>query len=375
MEPIRTALIGYGKVAHLHAQVLQAIPEAALVAVWGRDAAKAEAFAARYGIQPYTDLVEMIDRQRIQAAIICTPHPAHAEPGVIAAAHGVHVLIEKPMAASLADCDAILAAARASGVKVGVISQRRFYEPVLRMRAAIDAGKIGSPILGHVVMYSWRDEGYYQSDPWRGQWRAEGGGVLVNQSPHQFDLLHWLMGPVDELFGYWGNLNHPYIEVDDTAVAVIRFKNGGMGNLIVSNSQKPGIYGRIHIHGSNGSSMGVQTEGGAMFIAGMTTVQEPPFNDLWTIPGEEHLLDHWRAEDAAQFERIDATTHYLGLQDRDFLRAIHEDRAPAVTGEDGRATVELFTAIYRAQRDHMPVKFPLDSVNGAADFDGRLTPR
>jgi predicted dehydrogenase len=276
------------------------------------------------------------------------------------------VLVEKPLAASLADCDAILAAAEKAGRRVGVVSQRRWYEPVRRVKDAIDAGKIGRPILGTVVVLGWRDEIYYRSDPWRGRWDLEGGGVLVNQAPHQLDLLRWFMGPIAEIFGYWGNLNHPYIEVEDTAIAVIRFspkvtglRDSALGSIVVSNSQKPGIYGKVHIHGENGASVGVQTDGGAMFIAGMTNILEPPINDLWTVPGEEHLLDRWQAEDRATFAAIDPTTHYHKLQDRDFLCAILGGREPAVTGEDGRRTVELFTAIYRAQRDGRPIRFPL----------------
>jgi predicted dehydrogenase len=124
-----------------------------------------------------------------------------------------------------------------------VISQRRLYDPVLRVKKAIDNGKIGKPILAVVTMLGWRNKEYYDSDPWRGKWKTEGGGVLVNQAPHQLDLLQWFMGDIKELFGYWENLNHPYIEVEDTALAVIRFSNGGLGSLIVSNSQKPGLYG------------------------------------------------------------------------------------------------------------------------------------
>src|SRR5262249_5138131 len=154
---------------------------------------------------------------------------------------GVHVLVEKPMAASLADCDAMIAAAQKAGVHLGVISQRRFYEPVRRMKDAIDAGKIGKPALGVFIMYSWRDQAYYQSDPWRGKWATEGGGVLVNQSPHMLDMLQWFMGDIDEIAGYWANLNHPFIEVEDSAVALIRFKSGGLGSIVTSLSQKPGI--------------------------------------------------------------------------------------------------------------------------------------
>jgi predicted dehydrogenase len=265
----------------------------------------------------------------------------------------------------------MIEATRAAGVRLGMISQRRFYEPVRRVRAAIEEGKVGRPVLGVVLLLGWRDRAYYRSDPWRGTWQAEGGGVLVNQAPHQLDLLQWFMGPVDELFGYWDNLNHPYIEVEDTALAVLRFKNGALGSIVVSNSQKPGLYGKVHVHGSNGASVGVQTDGGAMFIAGMSSVLEPPINDLWTVPGEEHLLEQWQAEDAALFEQVDAASYYHLLQDRDFLQAILEDREPAVTGVEGRKTVELFTAIYRSQRDASPVKFPLP-VQDSVDFDGRL---
>jgi predicted dehydrogenase len=221
-------------------------------------------------------------------------------------------------------------------------------------------------------MLGWRDEAYYRSDPWRGKWKEEGGGVLVNQSPHQLDLLQWFMGPIDELFGYWDNLNHPDIEVEDTAVAVLRFKSGGLGSIVVSNSQKPGIYGKVHVHGESGASVGVQTDGGAMFIAGLSEILDPPINDLWTVPGEEQILARWQAEDRVAFEAIDATRHYHRLQDQDFLQAILQDREPTVTGIEGRKAVELFTAIYRSQRDRRPVTFPLDAAQGSQEFDGRL---
>ena len=159
------------------------------------------------------------------------------------------------------------------------------------MKKAIDENKIGKPVLGHIIMLGWRDEAYYKSDPWRGKWEAEGGGVLVNQAPHQLDLFQWLMGPIDQVYAQTRNFNHPYIEVEDTAVAVVQFKSGAIGNIILSNSQKPGIYGKIHIHGSNGASVGSQTEGGQMFIAGQTSIMEPPVNDIWTVPGEEDFLE------------------------------------------------------------------------------------
>ena len=254
-----------------------------------------------------------------------------------------------------------------------MICQRRFFEPCQRIRRAIDEGKLGRPVLGTVTMLGWRDAAYYRSDPWRGTWDGEGGGVLVNQAPHQLDLLLWYMGEIDEMFGYWSNLNHPMIEVEDTAVTVIRFKSGALGNIVVSNSQNPALYGKVTVHGSNGASVGVQTDGGAMFIAGMSNITEPPLNDLWTVPGEEKLLAQWRQEDTAHFNSINAVEYYHRLQIDDFLHAILDQRPPLVTGEQGRRTVELFTAIYRATRDRRAIRFPLVAEAGRDDFDGRRT--
>lgn len=372
MERLRTALVGCGKVGHTHAHALRDIPESIFTAVCDFNYERAQQFASQYGVKPFQDTGAMVSQCGIQAVTVCTPHPVHAAPAIAALQAGAHVIVEKPLAATLQDCDAILGLASKTGLKTGMICQRRFYAPSQRIRQAIDQGKLGIPVLGVVTMYGWRDEKYYAADPWRGQWRAEGGGVLVNQAPHQLDLLQWYMGPIDELFGMWGNLNHPYIEVEDTAIAVLRFKSGGLGNILVSNSQNPAIYGRVSVHGQNGASVGVQTDGGTMFVAGMSSIAEPPVNDLWKVPGEEQQLAQWQCDDTDFFGKIDATEYYHQLQIRDFLRAILENREPLITGEEGRKTVEIFTAIYRSQRDRRPVKFPLQPEYEGHDLDGRL---
>jgi UDP-N-acetyl-2-amino-2-deoxyglucuronate dehydrogenase len=370
MDKLKAAVIGYGKVAHTHAEALATIPEADLVAVCGRDAEKARAFAGRYRVKAYTSVEEMVGAG-VEAVVVATPHPAHASVTVPALRAGAHAIVEKPLASSLEDCDAMIGAARGSGRTLAMISQRRLYAPVRRVREAIDAGKLGRPILGTATLLGWRDETYYRSDPWRGSWDGEGGGVLVNQAPHQIDILQWFMGDVDELYGAWANLNHPTIEVDDTSIAVMRFRSGALGNLVVSNSQNPGIFGKVWVHGSNGATVGVQTDGGSMFISGMTSATEPPVNDVWKVPGEEESLARWQKEDADFFLGIDATKHYHRLQIREFLQAILAGRPPMVSGEEGRKTVEIFTAIYRSQRDGRPVEFPLGPETGRDDFDGR----
>jgi predicted dehydrogenase len=353
------SIAGCGKVAHLHASAIHGISNARLAAVWSRTHASAESFAMKHNTRAYADITAMVKENKIDLIIICTPHPFHKQPAVEAALAGANVLVEKPLAANLDDCNEIIEACRKGRVKLGVISQRRWYEPVRRVKEAIEAGKIGRPVLATITMLGWRDKAYYESDAWRGTWKEEGGGVLVNQAPHQLDILLWYMGEIEEVYGIWRNLNHPYIEVEDTAAAIIKFRSGAIGNILVSNSQKPGIYGKVHVHGENGASVGVQTDGGAMFIAGMTGVAEPPVNDLWTVPGEENNLKEWVRQDTETFNNCDPTVKYMQLQIEDYLDALDNDREPSVTGEAGRRTVELFTAIYRSGRDNKPVKFPL----------------
>ena len=371
MKTYNIGILGCGKVAHLHAKAVENLPNAKLAGVWSRSPKTAETFATQYKIPFYTEIEKLVIQQEIDLVVVCTPHPFHLEPVLEAAKAGANILVEKPLASTLEDSDKIIEACKSAGVKLGVISQRRWYEPVKRVKEAIDAGKIGKPVFGTINMLGWRDKDYYDADEWRGTWLMEGGGVLVNQAPHQLDILLWYMGEIDEVYGQWRNLNHPYIEVEDTAVAIVKFKNGGIGNIIVSNSENPGIYGKVHVHGENGASVGVQTDGGAMFIAGMSGILEPPVNDVWSVPGEEKMLEKWNAEDSEHFNKIDPMVFYMERQIEDFLHAIQNNTEPLVTGEDGHRTVELFTAIYRSTRDNKPIIFPLQAENGD-DMDGRI---
>ncbi|GAB1482317.1 hypothetical protein MASR2M78_11320 [Treponema sp.] len=150
--PIRFALMSYGKVASLHARALKATRGAELVAVWGRDKAKREAFAAEFDIQPYNDVHRMVSESSVDVVIIASPHPLHREHSLMALDAGAHVLVEKPMALSTSDCDAMIRAAKEAKKKLGVISQRRWYPSARRIKEAIDAGKIGDPVLGQIIM-------------------------------------------------------------------------------------------------------------------------------------------------------------------------------------------------------------------------------
>jgi predicted dehydrogenase len=251
------------------------------------------------------------------------------------------------MALRPADCEAIADAAIGAGVVLSVVSQRRWYPAVRRVKAAIDEERIGRPALATLELLGWRSTDYYAMDAWRGTLEGEGGGVLVNQAIHQLDLLCWFLGEAIEVDGWIANVNHPEIEVEDTAVAVARFASGAIATIAASNSQRPGLGGWIHVHGTSGASVGAETDRGSSFVAGVSSPSEPR-NDVWTIPGEEELPARWLEADRAALAGVDIDSHFHELQLRDVVMAIRDGREPAVTAEDGRRSVALMAAIAEA---------------------------
>lgn len=345
------AILGAGGAGGVHAAALAGIPDARLVAVAGASAAsaRARALAARHGVRQAADLDDLLRDPDVHAVILATPHPQHAAAAIAAAEAGRHVIVEKPMALTTVDAAAMVDAAARAGVVLSVVSQRRWYAPVRRVKDAIDAGRIGSPALATVEVLGWRGPEYYEMDAWRGTAEGEGGGVLVNQAVHQLDLLCWFLGPAAEVDGWIANVNHPELDVEDSAVAIVRFGDGALATIVASNSQRPGLHARIRVHGTNGASVGVETDRGSSFVAGVSAPSEPR-NDVWTIPGEEDAPERWLAVDRAAIAGLDPTTHHHALQLRDVVDAIRDGRPPAVTGQDGLRTVALMTAIAEASR-------------------------
>ncbi len=344
VEVVRFGILGPGKVAAVHAAALGRIPGARLVAVAGRDRERTAMFAERFGARAVVGLPALLEAADVDAVIVCTPHPLHRQQAIAVARAGRHVIVEKPMALTPGDADDMIAAADEAGVVLSIISQRRWYDAARRVRDAIDGGRIGTPALATVEVLGWRGPEYYALDAWRGTREGEGGGVLVNQAVHQLDLLTWYLGPHRDVVGFVANVNHPEIDVEDTAVAVVRFGSGALATIVASNSVRPGLHATVHVHGTSGASIGVETDRGSSFVAGLS-VPTVARNDVWTIPGEEELPARWLAEDAAQLHAVDLGSHFHELQLRDIVGAIREGRPPAVTGLDGRATVALMAAI------------------------------
>jgi predicted dehydrogenase len=199
-DDLRVGIIGCGKIARNHVHALQRIPGVRVVAVADFEAERAQAFGSEYDIaQAFGDVEEML-ASGLDAVTVCTPNGAH-ESGVLAAArHGIHVLCEKPIAINVEQADRMIAATADAGVRFGVLFQRRFWPAAARVRRAIDEGRFGQPISGGVLARLNRDSGYY-SEPWRGRWITEGGGVLMTQAIHHVDLLQWFMGPARRVTG------------------------------------------------------------------------------------------------------------------------------------------------------------------------------
>lgn len=345
MAELRVGIVGCGKIADFHARAVQAIPGCRLVAVCNRTQGKLQNFMDRFKVPGYQDAAEMVRSERLDAVTVATPHPSHAALAIACMNQGAHVLVEKPLAVTVQECDEMIKAAKLNRVLLGTLVQRRFYKPALRIREAIDSGKIGCPILGEAVMLGWRGKEYYDSDPWRGTWDGEGGGVLINQAAHQIDMLNWFMGELESVQGHYENYNHPFIEVEDSACALLRYRGGGMATLLASNSQDPALYGRVHVFGSNGRSMGVKTDGGAMFIAGVSEIEEAPATDLWTA--DDTPLAALQDEDSRFFNSLpDKMIHFHQASIANFLAAVAGREKLCADGASGRATVEVFEAVY-----------------------------
>lgn len=344
---VRTGLVGCGKIATIHAMALNTLEQSEFVACCDTDERRAREFAERYRVQHvFADVKSLLRSGVVEAALVCTPHPAHAPVVLAAAEAGVHVLCEKPISVSLDEADRMVEAAERAGIKFGVIFQRRFWPAAQRIRKAIDGGRLGKPTLGECAVRLWRSSDYFASDPWRGKWATEGGGVLMNQAVHAVDLFQWFMGPAVEVFGRYATLRHgAYIDVEDTAVATVVFASGALGIIQAASTFNPGFGFRVAIHGDRGATVSVweNPEG------------DQGINDVWTVPGEEAFRPVWEWEEKGK----PGFPLFHVLQIQDFLQAILDDRPPAVTGTEGRKSLEIILAIYESSRTGMPVQLPM----------------
>jgi UDP-N-acetyl-2-amino-2-deoxyglucuronate dehydrogenase len=305
---MRVGILGAGGISETHARAARAIDGVEIVAVHGANRDKAAALAASTGAAVYDDLAAFLAHP-MDIVAIGSPSGVHAEQAMAAVRRGLHVLVEKPLDITTARIDALIEEADRAGVKVGVCFQDRLTPDLVEMKAAIDEGRLGTPVFasGRVTWY--RPPEYYADSRWRGTWRLDGGGVLMNQAIHTIDTLLWMCGPVARVSGQVATRLHQ-IEVEDTAAAVLEFASGAFGVLEASTVACPGLPRRIEVTGTKG-----------------TLVHE---------------------QDARPALVTDATPHQRVFED--FLAAIETNGTPACDAREGRRSVALIEAIYKSAR-------------------------
>ena len=311
---------------------------------------RAQAFAAERGIAGAVGSVRELIALGLDALSVCTPHPTHETVVTEAAAAGVHVLCEKPVATDVAAAERMVLAAERHNVTFGVVFQRRFWPGAQALRAAIDDGRLGTPMLGHCQVLLHRGTGYYNAADWRGTWAADGGGVLMTQAIHYIDLLQWFMGdPVEVSAKAGAFVLGDTIEVEDTAAALITFASGAVATLTATVAASPNLGTRIVVTGSSGATVNV-TE----YPEGSDAV-----NDLWAIPGEERAHTVFSDGLTGDIPVAEVNARLLPLhrlQVADFVDAVRTGRAPCVSGREAMKSLQIVAAVYESARTGQPVR-------------------
>jgi predicted dehydrogenase len=334
---IRFAIVGVGVAGRYHAAAIEQTPHAQLVAVCRASAHQADlaATAQQFGAPCERDYAALLARRDVDVVCLCTPSGLHARQAIAAANAGKHILVEKPLALTLSDADAMMAACQRNGSLLGVVLQRRTDPMFRQVRDAIAKGELGRLTMGNVVVPYWRPQSYYDSAAWRGTWMLDGGGVLMNQSIHLVDLLLWFMGDVVSVQAHSDTLAHQ-IEVEDCLTATLRFANGALGSIIATTTAAPGFPHRVEVYGTEG---GVQLEG-EQIVRWENTNNAPKLNVTKTT--------NIAAGAGATPTGISAEGHTRIIAN--FVAALREGHELLVSGAEGRRSLALVLAMYEAAR-------------------------
>lgn len=342
-NPLGFAIVGCGMIARFHVRALADVPGTRLAAFVTRNPASAEKLIADTGTPPvpvFTDLAAALNRPDVHVVIVTTPSGAHLEPAVAAAQAGRHVVVEKPLEIAPERCDRIIDACDRNRVKLCTIFPSRFHDANVALKAAVDAGRFGRLTLGETTCKWWRSQAYYDEGGWKGTRTLDGGGALMNQAIHNVDLLLWMMGDATHVSGFTATLAHERIEVEDTAVACLKFKNGALGVIQATTSVYPGLPKTIAIHGDRGTAV-IEQEDILRWDFSPETADDAKVK-------ERFAKKVGASGGASDPKAISHEGHARQLAD--FVRAIQTNTAPKVDGREGRKSVALICAVYESMR-------------------------
>ena len=348
-ERVRFGVVGTGGMGSGHCGMLPKIPEAELTATCDVSPAVRAAVAEKTGVPAFATHQELLQSGLVDAVIIATPHYFHAPIAIDAFRAGIDVLSEKPLSVSVSDADAMIAAARETGRKFGVMFQMRTEPQCAAARRIVESGALGNLYRTNLVMGWYRSQAYYDSGGWRATWTGEGGGVLINQAPHYLDLFTWLGGLPSTITGQTRTRLHD-IEVEDEAFATLEYANGAHGYLYASTTEAPahsmleicGDKGKIVLHGSSIKHFGVEP-GITEFTRAST--------EMWQAPTATEIPVDLPAE--PELKQHSAIT-------QNFARSILHGEPLVAPGEDGLNAVEMINGIILSGKTGRTVKLPVD---------------
>lgn len=339
-------------IAQFHARAIADLKSARVVAAYTQHPENAKRIVdLAPACRVYTDYAQFLQHPGLDIVNICTPSGAHLEPAVEAARTGKHVVVEKPLEITLARCDKLIAACRKAGVQLCTIFPSRFSAANRVLKDAIDEGRFGTLTLGDSYVKWWRTQQYYDGGGWRGTWQLDGGGAYMNQAIHNVDLLQWFMGDTAAVTGFTGTLAHQRIEVEDTGVAAVKFRNGALGVIEATTSAFPGLLKKTEIHGTQGSVIVEQDD--------VLLWNFEPSGKKDSLIRKKFAKRVGGGGGAADPKAISYAGHLEQL--RDFVKAVQTGGKPLVDGEEGRKSVEIILAIYKAAESGKTVELPLKS--------------
>ncbi len=339
----RFGIVGVGTVGGWHVRVTPKVPGAKLVAlcdILPEKAQKALADNKLDGIPVYSDMNEMIAREKLDVITVCTPSGNHMQPAITAMKAGKYVISEKPLEIQLDRIDTIIAEAKKNNVKVAGIFQNRWNEANRALRQAAQAGRFGKLAYAGSFTPWYRTDQYYEEGGWRGTWKLDGGGAVMNQSVHAIDLLQWIVGPVKSVSAYASSRIHPKIEVEDTLSASLEFENGAYGSIVGTTAMYPGGAVRIWVGGQNGTAISEN---------GLHT-----FKFREELPEDKDLLEKLspnRAKDSGGgSSATDVGLDLHGLNLNAILRAWEAGQEAETNGPEARKAVAIILAMYESAR-------------------------